>query len=91
VVGIDAGHLIAVVVEEPHLDPGAGFPQDPGLRSWSAGSSTVFAQPADLYTSNSDSGGKSHVHLLQGEAPRGGVGDHAPHRRVSYLAFLIGQ
>src|SRR6476469_240991 len=44
--------------------PGAGLPQDPGLRSWSAGSSTVFTPSSvDPYTSNSDSGGKSRTYI----------------------------
>ena len=68
---------------------GAALPHEPGLRSWSSGRRIVFTPSSvEPYTSNSDSAGKSReVLLLEGEAPRRGVGDHQPHRRRSYFAF----
>ena len=43
---------------------GAGLPHEPGLRSWSAGSSTVFTPSSvEPYTSNSDSAGKSRTYI----------------------------
>ena len=35
------GDLVAVVADQLDLDEGAGLPQDPGLRIWSSGISTV--------------------------------------------------
>src|SRR6478609_7452785 len=69
--------------------PGAGLPHDPGLRSWSAGSSTVFTPSSvDPYTSNKDSGGKSRTYICLRAKLHGAA--LAIVRRiddVSYLAF----